>query len=71
MAYAPVPPVGGLAEALKRREMLRREQTSIDPVERYKLREERIQRGLVTASDAMIAQARETAKIIKNNNKER
>lgn len=58
MALAQIPPHGELWEAQKRREQRRREQSSLDPVERYMLRENRLQRELNTALTKIIKEKR-------------
>ena len=63
MAYAMFPPCGELHEAEKERKLLIREQTTIDSVERYKLREARLERQMIACSNKLIAQAKENGKI--------
>lgn len=54
MAFVNLPPHGQLYEAEKRRLRREREQTSIDPVERYRLREGRLQDDLTSAVGDLI-----------------
>ena len=43
MAQANIPPCGSINEAIQRQEKRKRECTSPDPVERWRLRDERMQ----------------------------
>ena len=63
MAIALIPPRGEMYEAEKERKLLIREQTTIDPVERYKLREARLERQMIACSNKLIAQAKENGRI--------
>lgn len=56
-AYANLPPCGPIHDAEVRRKKLIREQTSPDPVERWRLREERIGDGLTAAAGELVRQA--------------
>lgn len=62
MAWAAIPPAGGIYEAEKRRQNRMREMYSPDPVERWRLREQRISGDLVAVSQSAVSQARENAK---------
>lgn len=62
MAWAGIPPTGGIYEAEKRRQNQLREMYSPDPVERWRLREQRISGNLVAVSRAAVSQAKENAK---------
>ena len=62
MAWAAIPPTGEMHRAEIHREKLIREQTTVDPVERYTLRKERLSEGLNEASAALVRQANENAK---------
>ena len=62
MAYANIPATGEMHRAEIHREKLIREQTTVDPVERYTLRKERLSEGLNEASAALVKQANENAK---------
>ena len=57
MAFVNLPPWGSLYESEKRREKRIRESTSPLPVERWRLREERIQDELKTVSSELVRQA--------------
>lgn len=57
MAYAPIPPTGEIYKAQKRRERKERERNSIDPVERYRLRENRLTDDLCVVTTALVRQA--------------
>jgi hypothetical protein len=59
MAYAAIPPSGPLWETQKRREQRWREHNSADPVERYRLRENRIQSKLDTISTEIIKEKKQ------------
>ena len=63
MAFSMVPPTGSIARSLERQAALRREMTTSDPLERYRLREERIQNGFSELSGVLIRQAKNNAKI--------
>lgn len=62
MAFAQIPPTGEIYRAEIRRAKLIREQTTIDPVERYTLRKERLSDGLNEMGAALVQQANENAK---------
>ena len=62
MATAQIPPTGGIYEGEKRRQNRIREMYSLDPVERWRLREQRISGNLVAVSRAAVSQAKENAK---------
>ena len=57
MATAQIPPTGGIYEAEKRRQNQIREMYSPDPVERWRLREQRISGGLTSVSNAAVRKA--------------
>ncbi len=57
MAWAGIPPTGGIYEAEKRRQNQIREMYSPDPVERWRLREQRISDGLTSVSNAAVRKA--------------
>ena len=59
MATAQIPPTGGIYEAEKRRQNQIREMYSLDPVERWRLREQRISGNLVAVSQRAISQAQD------------
>lgn len=63
MAFSMVPPTGSIARSLKRQAALRREMETSDPLERYQLREKRIQNGFNELSGVLIRQAKNNAKI--------
>ena len=58
MAIALIPPAGPIHDSLRRMERRQREQTSPDPVERYRLREERIQDDLAASMASLTAEAK-------------
>lgn len=57
MAQVNLPPCGPLFEAERHRELKRIEDTTLDPVTRYQLREARIFDDLRSASAEMVRQA--------------
>ena len=57
MATAQIPPTGGIYEGEKRRQNRIREMYSLDPVERWRLREQRISSGLTSVSNAAVRKA--------------
>lgn len=63
MATAQIPPCGQLHDAEVYRVKLQREQTTLDPVERWQLREERINNELASFGAALRKQAIATAKL--------
>ena len=66
MAVANIPPAGGLAEAEKRRLRRIREDSTIDPVERYKLRERRLWESEIDVATEMVRQAKNNHITINN-----
>lgn len=58
MATARIPPVGSICEAIQRQEKLKRECTSPDPVERYRLRNERMQTASKEYFTELVREAR-------------
>ena len=62
MAWAAIPPRGQIHDTEVHRANLIREQTTVDPVERYTLRKKRLSEGLNDASAALVKQANENAK---------
>lgn len=58
MATARIPPVGSIYEAIQRQEKRKRECTSPDPVERYRLRNERIQTASEEYFGELVREAR-------------
>lgn len=54
MATANIPPRGEMYDRAVRREQIRREQSTPDPVERYRLRESRLQRSLQEVTKKII-----------------
>ena len=57
MAFVDMPPCGSLYESEKRRLKRIRENTTLDPVERWRLREERTQAELKSVSSELVRQA--------------
>lgn len=57
MAFVNMPPCGSLYESEERRLKRIRENTSPDPVERWRLREERTQAELKSVSSELVRQA--------------
>lgn len=64
MAVAMIPPCGSINDAQKRRYLRQREETSPDPVERYKLREARINDELTSACRDLVNNAKKQKSII-------
>ena len=62
MAFASIPPCGGIYDAQKRRYLRQRENTTPDPVERCKLREARLIEEFRGIGRAMVSQAKKNAK---------
>lgn len=58
MAFAMIPPCGGIYEAQKRQMLRQRENTTPDPVERYKLREARLNEALTDACRGLVNKAK-------------
>lgn len=71
MAFAPIPPTGGIYDAQKRRDRLDRELHSPDPVERWAAREQRFSEELQSASRGLMRQAAFNAKIYHEITKEK
>ena len=57
MAIAQIPPLGPIKTSLERQKRRIRENTTLDPTERYKLREERMQAELKSVSSELVRQA--------------
>lgn len=57
MAWAGIPPVGQMYQDEVNRQMRRLEQTTPDPVLRWKLRDQRFHEGMVSASNAAVRKA--------------
>ena len=70
MAWANIPPHGAMHDALVREKLIKQEQTCIDPVMRYKLREHRLQDELISATNGLIRQAEQNAKLYRKITKE-
>lgn len=58
MAIAQIPPLGQIKTSLERQKRRIKEITTLDPTERYKLREERISEELTEATSALIRESR-------------
>lgn len=58
MSIAEIPPLGQIKTSLERQKRRVRENTTLDPVERYKLREERISEDIAEATAALIRESR-------------
>lgn len=63
MAFAMIPPCGGIYDAQKRRYLRQRENTTPDPVERYRLREARLNDELTDACRELVDNARKQKSI--------
>lgn len=63
MAFAAIPPRGQIHDMEVQMENLRLEQTTVDPVLRYRLREERFSKGLAECSAALVRKAEDNAKV--------
>ena len=70
MAIAQIPPLGQIKTSLERQKRRVRENTTLDPVERYKLREERISEDIAEATAALIRESRIRESKYKNYTKE-
>ena len=70
MAIAQIPPLGQIKTSLERQKRRVRENTTLDPTERYKLREERISEELTEATSALIRESRTRESKYKNLYKE-
>lgn len=70
MAIAQIPPLGPIKTSLERQKRRIRENTTLDPTERYKLREERISEELTEATSALIRESRIRESKYKNHTKE-
>ena len=68
MAVVSLPPRGPIYDAQRRRELRIREMTTVDPVERYKLREARLNENMISVAAALINDAKKnkvTAEMLK------
>lgn len=63
MAFAMIPPCGGIYDAQKRRYLRQRENTTPDPVERYRLRKARLNDELTDACRELVDNARKQKSI--------
>lgn len=70
MSIAEIPPLGQIKTSLERQKRRIRENTTLDPTERYKLREERISEDLAEATSALIRESRARESKYKNLYKE-
>ncbi len=70
MAWAQIPPCGAMHRAEVNRQKRILEQTTVDPVLRYKLREERLSAGFTEFGNALVSKAKANARALEERERE-